>query len=82
MENKVHSVNYWDEARLHYMKKIKGEMIERVEKLHSHGAEADILRDIIQFLDNIIYDVEEVLKATKKTSREQREVKRSRYDNL
>lgn len=36
MENRVHFINYGDEARLHYLKKIKGEMIERVEESRNY----------------------------------------------
>lgn len=80
MENRVHLVNYGDEARLHYLKKIKGEMIERVEESRRYGAKTDVLRDIVQFLDNAIYDTEEKMQTHKRNEREGKEIKRSHYD--
>lgn len=51
-------------------------MIERVEESRSYGVKTDVLRDIVQFLDNAIYDTEEKMQTYKRNEREGKETKR------
>ena len=67
----VYFINYKEEAKLHYLKKFKGEFIERIEEgSDKHNTKIEVMQDIVQFLDSKIYDMEQGLRRSKENSRE------------
>ena len=73
MENKVYPINYRQESTLHFMKKIKGEIIEKAEGQYMYGSiEREVWVSIVEFLDSKIYKIEEELTHEKKEIREGR----------
>ena len=67
-----HPVSIREESRLHYFKKFKAEIIE-----HIHDdvciAKSDAICDMVEFLDNKIYDLENSLRKDKDRFREENE---------
>lgn len=81
MEIKFHNVDMYGEAKLHYQKKIKAELIEAVENTpdFGKGVKKEVLVDLIRILDNQIYELEETLMKNKKDFRDRKPDRRELY---
>ena len=78
MENKVYPINYRQESTLHFMKKIKGEIIEKAEGQFIYDSvEREVWVSIVEFLDSKIYQMEEEINRNKKEIREDKREGRS-----